>query len=351
MNEKRNIIISAVLIGIISVILVYLGNPANMGFCLACFVRDTAGSLGLHRAEVVQYLRPELIGLVLGSFSLALVRKEFSPRGGSSPFTRFTLGFFAMVGALMFLGCPFRMLLRLAGGDFNAIVGLVGFVAGIGLGIFFLNRGFTLKRTHSFSRLEGFSMPIVAVLLLCLAVFTPNLLIFSQEGPGSKYAPLLVALLAGIVVGALAQRTRFCMVGGIRDFLLFRETTLILGFIALLIAAMIANIALGFFHPGFAGQPIAHTDGLWNFLGTALLGFACVLLGGCPLRQFVLAGEGNTDSAITILGLLVGAAFCHNFKLASSAEGPTPNGKIAVIIGFIVLLLIAFFNSKEATDN
>lgn len=351
MKEKRNIIISAALIGVISVALVFLGNPANMGFCLACFVRDTAGGLGLHQAAVVQYIRPELIGLVLGSFLLALGRKEFSPRGGSSPFTRFTLGFFAMVGALMFLGCPFRMLLRLAGGDLNALVGLVGFIAGIGLGIFFLNKGFTLKRTHSFSKLEGSSMPVVAVILLALLVFVPSLLIFSTEGPGSMHAPIWIALVAGLIVGALAQRTRFCMVGGIRDFILFRESTLIIGFITLLVVAAIANVALGFFHPGFAGQPIAHTDGLWNFLGTTLLGFACVLLGGCPLRQFVLAGEGNTDSAITILGLLVGAAFCHNFKLASSADGPTPNGKIAVIIGFIVLLIIAAYNSREATDN
>lgn len=351
MKEKYSIIISAAIIGILSVVLVYFGNPANMGFCLACFVRDTAGALGLHRAEVVQYVRPELIGLVLGSFLLAVFNKEFSPRGGSSPFTRFTIGFFAMVGALMFLGCPFRMLLRLAGGDFNALAGLAGFLAGIGLGIFFLNKGFTLKRTHSFSKLEGSSMPIVAVALLTLALLVPSLLIFSSEGPGSMHAPLILALFAGLIVGALAQKTRFCMVGGIRDFILFRETTLILDFITLLLTAAIANIALGFFHPGFAGQPIAHTDGLWNFLGTALLGFACVLLGGCPLRQFILAGEGNTDSSIAILGLLTGAAFCHNFKLASSAEGPSANGKIAVIIGFAVLFIIAAYNSKEATDN
>lgn len=29
-----------------------------------------------------------------------------------------------------------------------------------------------------------------------------------------------------------------------------------------------------------------------------LAGFGCVLLGGCPLRQLVLAGEGNSDSAM-----------------------------------------------------
>lgn len=351
MNEKRNLIISAALIGVLSVVLVWLGNPANMGFCLACFVRDTAGSFGLHRAEAVQYLRPELAGLILGSFVLAFSKKEFQPRGGSSPFMRFILGFFAMVGALMFLGCPFRMILRLAGGDFNAIVGLVGFTAGIGIGVLFLNRGFTLKRTHNFSVAEGSSMPVLALAALALLFFVPQLLIFSSEGPGSMHAPVWAALFAGLIVGALAQRTRFCMAGGIRDFILFRETTLMIGFFVLFAAALIANIAFGFFNPGFVGQPVAHTDGLWNFLGMALLGLCCVLLGGCPLRQFILAGEGNTDSAITIIGLFAGAAFCHNFKLASSAEGPAANGKIAVIIGFIIVLAIAFFNSREATDN
>jgi hypothetical protein len=37
-----------------------LGNPANMGVCVACYSRDIAGALGLHRAARVQYLRPEI---------------------------------------------------------------------------------------------------------------------------------------------------------------------------------------------------------------------------------------------------------------------------------------------------
>jgi len=39
-----------------------LGNPGNMGICVACFERDIAGAVGLHRAAVVQYMRPEIIG-------------------------------------------------------------------------------------------------------------------------------------------------------------------------------------------------------------------------------------------------------------------------------------------------
>ena len=165
------------------------------------------------------------------------------------------------------------------------------------------------------------------------------------------HAPILISLIAGLAVGALAQRTRLCMVGGIRDLVLFKETKLILGFAAILVGALACNLILGgttgtsYFHLGFADQPIAHTDGLWNFLGMMLTGFACVLLGGCPLRQLVLSGEGNTDSAITVLGLVAGAAFAHNFGLASSGNGPTANGKIAVIIGIVVVALIACFNT------
>ena len=130
-KEKTTIVAAGILIGVISAMLVFFGNPANMGFCIACFLRDTTGALGLHSAAAVQYIRPEIIGLVLGACIVSLITKEFRPRGGSAPITRFTLGAFAMIGCLMFLGCPFRMILRLAGGDGNAIFGLVGFVCGI----------------------------------------------------------------------------------------------------------------------------------------------------------------------------------------------------------------------------
>ena len=64
-REKIVIIISGLIIGVIAGLLVVAGNPANMGFCIACFIRDTVGGLGLHRAGAVQYIRPEIIGLLL----------------------------------------------------------------------------------------------------------------------------------------------------------------------------------------------------------------------------------------------------------------------------------------------
>ena len=64
----------------------------------------------------------------------------------------------------------------------------------------------------------------------------------------------------------------------------------------------------------------------------------------------ILSGEGNTDSVVTVLGLMAGAAFAHNFGLAASAEGPTANGKIAVVIGIVVVAVIGSINSMRKVE-
>ena len=363
MTKKINplVIISGVVVGLAALTLTALGNPANMGFCIACFLRDIAGATKLHTAAVVQYVRPEIIGIVLGSTVMSLASHEFRARAGSSPATRFILGAFVMIGALVFLGCPLRMVIRMGGGDLNAFVGLAGFFIGILIGIFFLKRGFSLKRSYEVAKSEGFAMPGVMLALLVLFLAVPALFAFSEEGPGSKHAPALIALVIALVVGALAQKSRLCMVGGMRDAVMFRDFSLLSGFAAIFVTVLLGNIVLGNFH-GFSTylQPIAHASQAWNLLGMVLVGWGSVLLGGCPLRQLILAGEGNGDSAVTVLGMIVGAAFAHNFKLAGgaaslkdgvySAGGIATTGKVAVLLGFAVLLVISMLNTmkKEA---
>lgn len=346
-KEKRNIAIAGILIGVISVVLVLLGNPKNMGFCIACFIRDTAGAVKMHSAGVVQYVRPEIIGLVLGSFVISLVTGEFKPRGGSSPFVRFCLGFIVMIGALTFLGCPFRMILRLAGGDLNALIALFGFACGIAVACFFLNKGFNLGKYIEQNPVEGVAFPAVVLILFLLFVCVPTIFAFSESGPGSMHAAVIISLLAGIIVSILAQRTRLCMVGGIRDLILVQDSTLILGFATIFVSALVMNLITGNFKLGFTGQPVAHTAHVWNFLGMFVVGLGSALLGGCPLRQLILAGEGNTDSAITVLGLFTGAAFAHNFKLVGNAteNGPNTYGKVAVIACIAILFVIAYCNT------
>lgn len=346
MNNKKGMILTGAVIGILGALLVKFGNPMNMGVCVACFIRDIAGAIGLHNAGVVQYIRPEIIGFIMGSFIIASMMGEFKATGGSSTITRFLLGIFVMIGALVFLGCPLRMVLRLAGGDWNAIFGVFGFVFGVILGTQFIKKGFSLGRSFKQNNINGYILPGIAIFLMILRIIKPGFIIFSSKGPGASYAPWLVALAAGLIIGILAQRSRICMAGGIRDLYLIKDFHLIIGFISIFIFAFIVTLLLGNFNPGFTGQPAAHTDGLWNFLGMLLAGFGSVLLGGCPLRQTILAGEGNTDSAVTFLGMFIGAAISHNFGLAGTPNGVSFNGKFAVILGVIIVGLIGFYNIK-----
>jgi uncharacterized protein len=355
--SRWGIILVGAVIGILGPVLQKLGNPPNMGICVACFERDITGALGLHRASVVQYIRPEIIGFVLGATIAALIFREFKARAGSAPIVRFVLGVFAMIGALAFLGCPWRAGFRLAGGDLTALTGLLGLVVGIWIGVMFLRTGYNLGRSQKTYPSVGWIMPLLMVGLLLLLVFRPVFseggpIFFSESGPGSLYAPLLVSLGVGLLIGFLAQRTRFCTMGAVRDVILMRDFHLLSGLLAFIIFAFLTNLLLGQFKLGYAGMPIAHSSWLWNVLGMLLAGMAYALAGGCPGRQLFLSGEGDGDSAVFVLGMITGAAFSHNFNLAGKPDaivegalqvgGISSYGMIAVILGIVICLVIGF---------
>ncbi|MCL2122630.1 MAG: YedE family putative selenium transporter [Desulfovibrionaceae bacterium] len=358
LGSPKGILLAGGIIGILASLLQYFGNPGNMGICVACFERDIAGALGLHQIRTVQYLRPEILGLGLGAFISALAAREFSPRGGASSCIRLLLGMIAALGALVFLGCPWRAALRLAGGDFNALLGLAGLVAGIFIGTQFLRRGYSLGASKKQPFAAGLLFPAALVMLLALRlIFAPaegeaqsGILWYSLEGPGSKHAVPLLSLAAGLAAGFLAQRSRFCTVGAFRDIFLHRDFRLFFGFVGLGLAAFAVNVIVGQFHPGFEGQPIAHTDGLWNFSGMLVAGLSFALGGGCPGRQLFASGEGSTDAACFALGMLFGAATAHRLGTASSASGIGSNGPLAVGVGLAVCLVIAVVYTRKKRD-
>lgn len=357
-DKTWKLALSGVVIGLLVMLLAMSGNPANMAICVACFIRDAAGALKLHTAAPVQYFRPEIVGFVCGSFLISVATKEYRSTAGSAPMVRFLLGAVMMIGALVFLGCPLRMVLRMSAGDLNAYVALIGFAGGVATGSCFLKKGFSLGRSYETKSLSGAVLPVLLAALLVIGVAT-GAYAASTEGPGSKHAPLLLALMVALVIGALAQKSRMCFAGSIRDVILMKNFDL-LSIIAALFAVMIIyNIATGNFHLSFSGQPIAHSQHLWNILGMYVVGFAAVLAGGCPLRQLILAGQGSSDSAVTFLGMLLGAAFAHNFNLVGSAAkaatatdaavpgGPAMPGKIAVIVCIVLLFVIAATNLRR----
>lgn len=357
-NKKRILIVSGILLGLVGALLAYTGNPKNMAICIACFIRDTAGGMKLHQAEVVQYVRPEIVGMVVGSFIISAVTKEYRSVAGSAPLLRFLLGVMMMIGALVFLGCPLRMVIRMSAGDLNAWVALAGFVLGIFTGTLALKRGFSLGRSYDTRPSNGYVLPGLLVFVMILSLVVPGLFAWSEKGPGSMHASVLISLAAGLAFGALSQKCRTCFAGSVRDVILMRNFDLI-STIGGFFAAMLAfNLLTGGFRLSFFGQPVAHAQHLWNLLGMYVVGLAAVLAGGCPLRQLILAGQGSSDSAMTVLGMLIGAAVCHNFGLAgaamvmedgvvTSAGGPGMAGKAAVLLCILVLLMIGFLVRKE----
>ena len=201
-------------------------------------------------------------------------------------------------------------------------------------------------------------MPLLAIALLALLIIKPLFgaegtgpIFFSEKGPGSMHAPLMISLAAGLLVGWLAQGSRFCTVGAIRDLIMLKDTHLFKGILCFIIAAFLTNIVLGQFKAGFEGQPIAHTMHLWNFLGMVLSGLAFTLAGGCPGRMFIMSGEGDSDAGVFIMGMLVGAAFAHNFSLASSGTGVGAYGFPATIAGLVFCLAVGQIRRAEEMET
>jgi len=341
-------------IGLAGVLLLWLGNPPNMGICGACFIRDVSGGLLLFsKPETLQYLRPEIPAFVMGAFIAALVFGEFRSRGGASPAIRFVLGAFMMIGSLVFLGCPIRLIARLGGGDFIcAGMGLLGLLFGIATASILIKKGFSLGQGRDQSKPAALFMPLLALGLLGIIL---TILLTGEDSKGilttKRSAPIILAFWIALIVGFYGQRSRFCSTGGYRDLMLTGEFRLMWGYIVLFATLTIGNLIFGQYHPGAA--PVAHTEQVWNFLGLYLVGMCAVMAGGCPFRQLIAAGQGNTDAGITVMGLVFGAAFCHNFHLAAkpvtaeSAGGPDLAGMVAVAVGILVCISVGIFCREQ----
>lgn len=326
-------------LGGLGVLLSVWGNPENSGICVSCFIENSAGALGLHDNPRMQYLRPELIGFVLGSALSAMVFREFRSRGGSAPLPRLFSGIFLIVGCAVFIGCPIKLFLRLTAGDLTAVAGVAGLVVGVWAGLKGLVSGVTLGEQSQGKASSGLMIPSLFVLFLIFIITRPGFLLFSAQGSAAQHAFWIIALSAGLALGALAQRSHFCITGSIRDtFLMGHRTPGLWGLFAFLVTAMAFNVAAGRFHPGLYGQPGAHLDHLWSFLGMGLVGWIAVLIGGCPFRQLIKAGEGDADAGLVVVGMFIGGAIVQSWGIASTAAGVPLFGKVAVLLGLVFVL-------------
>lgn len=327
-------------LGVLGVLLAVWGNPENSGICVSCFIENSAGALGFHGNPHMQYLRPELIGFVLGSTVSAGFYREFRSRGGSAPLSRLFLGIFLIFGCSVFIGCPIKLFLRLTAGDLTAVAGVFGLVAGVWAGLKGLANGVELVKPSPAKGNGGWLVPVLFALLLVFFIVRPGFLIFSDTGSAAQHAPWLIALASGAGLGALAQRSRFCVTGSIRDtFFMGLRIPAIWGLLAFVVAALVMNVVTGRFHAGLYGQPGAHLDYLWSFLGMGLVGWISVLIGGCPFRQMIKAGEGDADAGLVVVGMFIGGALSQSWDIASTTAGVSIYGKMAVLAGFAFVLM------------
>ena len=337
-------------LGLLGVLLATWGNPQNSGICVSCFIENSSGALGLHNNDRMAYLRPELIGFVLGAIVCATLFGEFRSRGGSAPLARLVAGAFLIVGSAVFIGCPIKLFLRLTAGDVTAAAGVVGLVAGVWIGLQGLARGIDLGRAEPERGATGLLVPAAFVLMLGFLLWRPAFILFSERGSAAQHAPMLVSLGVGLLLGALAQRSRFCITGSVRDSLLMGlRSPLFWGFCAFVAASLLTNIATGSFHFGLYGQPGAHLEHLWSLLGMLLVGWLSVLIGGCPFRQLIKAGEGDADAGLAVVGMLLGGGLVQSWGVAATAAGVSLPGKLAVLVGLaFVLLLSLLFRQRIA---
>lgn len=361
LNSKKMLFLLGISAGLVAVVLSKFGNPKNMAICVACFIRDMAGAMRLHNAAVVQYFRPEIVGIILGAFIISFVNKEFKATSSNSLIIRFIGGVTMVIGALIFLGCSTRMILRMAAGDLSAYVGFIGLILGVSTGMFFLKRGYTLGVKNKINSKIGYFFPVLFLILFVISI-TTNIFASSVKGPGSMHAPVVISLICGILFGIIAQVTRMCFTGSVRNLIFFKNFEMITTIFSMFIIVLLYNIFTDNFQLVQYGS-IAHSQNLWNILGLYIVGLSGTLLGGCPLRQVVLASQGSLDSVITVFGMFVGAAISHNFKLVSavaskatenapaSLGGPNINGKIAVFLCILILLIIGFIGCKNGNQN
>jgi YedE family putative selenium metabolism protein len=124
----------------------------------------------------------------------------------------------------------------------------------------------------------------------------------------------LVSLVAGLIVGYVGQRTRMCFVGGLRDVILVRDRELLKGLVAFAVTAWLAFPVAHAVAGGGARFFLGAWPDVWTAVaGGGLVGVLSVVANGCPLRQHVMAGQGNVSAMVYLTGFLAGACVFHLF--------------------------------------
>ena len=128
--------------------------------------------------------------------------------------------------------------------------------------------------------------------------------------------PLIITIFVGIVIGYLGQRSRFCVVSGIRDYYLLKNTDRLKGFFGVIIGATLGFIVFQFIGGDVPDFPIGmdiKTTGylIATIIGGVGMGFYSILAEGCPFRQHVIAAQGRESAIFYLVGFYIGIAYFY----------------------------------------
>ncbi|HSG61464.1 MAG TPA: YeeE/YedE family protein [Pseudomonadales bacterium] len=117
-----------------------------------------------------------------------------------------------------------------------------------------------------------------------------------------------MALALATLLGAVAQRSRFCLQGGLRDLVNLGQSQRIMTYVAAMAFAMLATTvveSLSLVNVDVTKPAYRGSEFLWGryVLGGFLFGYGMVLSHGCGFRQVVKSGEGNLK-ALWVLSVM-----------------------------------------------
>lgn len=128
--------------------------------------------------------------------------------------------------------------------------------------------------------------------------------------------PIVATFTVGVLIGYLGQRSRFCIVSGIRDWFVMRDSYRIKGLLGLIIAAAIGFVLFRYVGGDVPNLPAPIDFGSSGYLVISIIGglgmgFFSVMAEGCPFRQHVMAAEGRQSALFYLLGFYVGIVYFY----------------------------------------
>jgi len=132
---------------------------------------------------------------------------------------------------------------------------------------------------------------------------------------GTPVIVSISSLVIGGIIGYLGQRSRMCTIGGLRDYVLVRDTGLLKGVAAMLVTAWVVFGLLSLLDGSAIGRgliaagtsPSGLTALAALLVGGIVLGLVATFSGACPLRQHVLAGQGRVGAWAFLAGFYLAA--------------------------------------------